>query len=366
MGLTGIMAKAVRSVPGISQSDEAGEKTEKLILEDPGPRPKIPELVLHLNLPESQPMERFGSCEPGKGPDCGARRPCWEEGPSGIRAKKREGEVSDKYQSEQRRCTTWPKPPPPPLSLWGASSIASTATAENLLADAGELRDRQLNEAIAELFAAVSAAEGGPWEGTPDLTEEALKDWMCDQDDGAEELKERITRKQRDMVRLAEEEEEEETPPRSQGSATTAATPQEARITSAGQQEVAWYQGERVSYQQVRQNGQVWGEQQGAELWQWRQVLELRETKVSRVQDLLAMIQREMGEIRDTVWRLEREKEDLGEQIIKIRESFDELRSFKDCRQDAMRLEEATTHGPRIPGSREELELKVAEANKKV
>ena len=56
-----------------------------------------------------------------------------------------------------------PKPPPPPPSSWGASSIAREATAENLLADAGELMDRQdkLNEAMVKLFSAVSAAGGG-------------------------------------------------------------------------------------------------------------------------------------------------------------------------------------------------------------
>ena len=49
-----------------------------------------------------------------------------------------------------------------------------------------------------------------------------------------------------------------------------------------------------------------------------------------------------------------------------MRESIKELRSIQDRRQDATRLEEATTHVTRIPGSREELELKVAEATKKV
>ena len=80
---------------------------------------------------------------------------------------------------------------------------------------------------------------------------------------------------------------------------------------------------------------------------QLRQVLQLREVKVSGVQDLLAMIRGEVGEIRETVGRLKREKEELGEHITEMRESIDGLRSFHDRRQDATRLEEATTHVPR-------------------
>ena len=56
----------------------------------------------------------------------------------------------------------------------------------------------------------------------------------------------------------------------------------------------------------------------------------------------------------------------VGEQTTEIRKSIDELRSFQRGRQDAIRREEATTQGPRMPGSREELELKVGEAIKKV
>ena len=66
-------------------------------------------------------------------------------------------------------------------------------------------------------------------------------------------------------------------------------------------------------------------------------------------QDLMAMI------------RLE-----VGEQTTELRKSIDELRSVQDRRRDAIWMEEATTQGPRIPGSLEELELKVVEATKKV
>ena len=105
-----------------------------------------------------------------------------------------------------------------------------------MLADAGELMDRhdKLTEAIVGLLAAVSSAGGGPWEGRLDLTEEALTDWMCDQDDRAEELKGRIERKQRELVRLAEVEEEEETPLRSQEPATAATTPRRPGLPVPG------------------------------------------------------------------------------------------------------------------------------------
>ena len=121
------------------------------------------------------------------------------------------------------------------------------------------MADRQdkLDEAFGKLVGAVSEAGGGPWEGRLDLTEEALTDWMCEQDDGVEELMERIARKQSELVRLAEVEEEDETPPRSRVTATAAATPQEAGIPGAGQLEAPWYQGERDSHQQARPVGQV-------------------------------------------------------------------------------------------------------------
>ena len=74
-----------------------------------------------------------------------------------------------------------PGPPSPPPSSGEASSIARKATAESLLADAGELTDRQdqLEVAAVHLQEEVSAAGGGPWEGRLDLTEEAMTEWMC-------------------------------------------------------------------------------------------------------------------------------------------------------------------------------------------
>ena len=131
-----------------------------------------------------------------------------------------------------------------------------------------------------------------------------------DQDDRVRELKERIAGKQGELVRMAEVEEEEETPLRSRGITAAAATPKEAGIHGAEQQGAAWYQGE---------------------------------------QDLVAMIRRE-----------------VGEQTTGIRKSIDELRSSQGCCQDARRREEATTQGLKVVGSREELELRVEEATKKV
>ena len=160
-------------------------------------------------------------------------------------------------------------------------------------------RQEKLDKAFGKLVGAMSEAGGGPWEGRLDLTGEALIDWMCEQDDGIEELKERITRKQRELVRMTEVEEEDETPPRSRVTAMAAATPQEAGIPAAGLLEAPWYRGKWGSHQQARLDRQVGG------------------------QDLIAII------------RLE-----VGEQTMVIRKSIDELRSFHCCRQDTIRREE--------------------------
>ena len=73
-----------------------------------------------------------------------------------------------------------PWPPSPSPSSGEAPSIAMETTAEDLLAGAGELADRQdkLNEAFLKLLSAVSTAGGGPWEGRLHLTEETLTDRM--------------------------------------------------------------------------------------------------------------------------------------------------------------------------------------------
>ena len=200
-----------------------------------------------------------------------------------------------------------PGPSSPPPSSRGPSSIARETAAEDLLAGAGELADRQdkLNKAFEELLATVSAAGGGPWEGRLHLTEETLLDWMCDQDDRVEELKEQIAKKQRELVWLTEVEEEDETPPRSRVIATAAATPQEAGIPGAGQLEAPWYQGKRGAHLQARPDRQVGGP------------------------DLIAMIQLEVGEQTAVIWM-----------------SIDEMRSCQSGLQDVIRREEATTRGP--------------------
>ena len=107
-----------------------------------------------------------------------------------------------------------PKPHPPPPSSWGASRIVSEATAENLLSGAEELISQQerMTEATTGLLAVVSEVGGGPWEACPGLTEKALTDWMEEQEYWVDELKERLDRKQRELVRLEEVEEEDLVP----------------------------------------------------------------------------------------------------------------------------------------------------------
>ena len=100
----------------------------------------------------------------------------------------------------------WPKPPPPPPASWGASSIVSEATPENLVSGSEELTAQQakMMEATTKLLAVVSEVGGGPWEASPGLTEGALTDWMGEQEDRVDELKERVERKQGELARLAE------------------------------------------------------------------------------------------------------------------------------------------------------------------
>ena len=108
-------------------------RLRRKILKDPGPRPIIPEHILHPVLPERHYRERCGTCNPCKAQDCESR---W-------RSAGGEKETPEVCESEQRRCVTWPKPHPPPPSSWGASSIVSEATAENLLSGAEELMSQQ-------------------------------------------------------------------------------------------------------------------------------------------------------------------------------------------------------------------------------
>ena len=111
---------------------------------------------------------------------------------------------------------------------------------------------------------------------------------MGNQDEIMDELQKLIAGKQGELVRLAEVEKEEETPLRSRGTATAAATPQEAGSKRAGQQEAAWYQGQQGPHTQARPDREVRG------------------------QDLVALIRRE-----------------VGEQTAEIRKSIDELTSFQ-------------------------------------
>ena len=90
------------------------------------------------------------------------------------------------------------------------------------------------------------------------------------------------------------------------------------------------------------------------------------ELQGAKVQNQLARIRLEVGELRETVGRLKKGKEGRGEWITEMGVSIDGRRSSQDGRQSKTRLEEITTPGPRIPGSWEELELKVAEAGQKV
>ena len=61
-----------------------------------------------------------------------------------------------------------------------------------------------MTEATTKLFLVLSEERGGPWEAGPELTKKNLTDWLGEQEDRVDELKERIERKQGELARLAE------------------------------------------------------------------------------------------------------------------------------------------------------------------
>ena len=110
------------------------------------------------------------------------------------------------------------KPLPPPPSSGGSSSADGKATAEDLNNNIEEMMSQQaqLERAVLRLLTVVTE-EGGPqWEDSPELTERALVDWLSQQEDRAEELRERLERKQRELVRAAEVEGDEWSPDKDQ------------------------------------------------------------------------------------------------------------------------------------------------------
>ena len=77
-------------------------KLQKKILEDPGPRPAIPEQILHPALSGRHPMERCGTCDPCKAQNCGSCRSCLEEGPIITRLQNQGTEAPGICEPEQR------------------------------------------------------------------------------------------------------------------------------------------------------------------------------------------------------------------------------------------------------------------------
>ena len=64
-------------------------KLQRKILEDLGPRPDIPEQILHPVRPGRHSIERCGTCDPYKAQDCGSCGSCLEEGPIITRVQNR-------------------------------------------------------------------------------------------------------------------------------------------------------------------------------------------------------------------------------------------------------------------------------------
>ena len=98
----------------------------------------------------------------------------------------------------------WPEPPPPPpssASSWGTSSIVSDATPDNLASGSKELVTQQakMTDATTKLLAVVSEVGGGPWDSSLGLTVGLLTDWLGEQEDRGDDLKEKVDRKQEEL-----------------------------------------------------------------------------------------------------------------------------------------------------------------------
>ena len=94
------------------------------------------------------------------------------------------------------------KPPAPPPSSRETSYGVREVTTENLLAAAGELKDRQdkLSRATAALIVAMKEAGEGPWEAGSGLREGALLRLLGEQVARMEDLKESLDQKRRELA----------------------------------------------------------------------------------------------------------------------------------------------------------------------
>ena len=67
-------------------------RLRRKILEDPGPRPAIPEPGVHPGIPGGHARERCGACDPCTAQNCGRCGSCREEGPAITGARDQGGE----------------------------------------------------------------------------------------------------------------------------------------------------------------------------------------------------------------------------------------------------------------------------------
>ena len=73
-------------------------------------------------------------------------------------------------------------------------------------------QEERMTEATTKLLAAVSEAGGGPWGADSGLTEKDLIAWLGVQEDRVDDLKEKLIRRKRELVRLEEVEEDNQVP----------------------------------------------------------------------------------------------------------------------------------------------------------
>ena len=129
--LSKVLPEALHGVDGGKRSARQGEegnnvrypeyvkmvkikrRLRRKILEDPGPRPAIPEPSLHPVIPGGQAREQCGACDHCKAQDCGRCSSCLKEGLAATGAQDQGREAPEGCESEQRRCMAWKKTHPP-------------------------------------------------------------------------------------------------------------------------------------------------------------------------------------------------------------------------------------------------------------
>ena len=127
-----------------------------------------------------------------QGGEIGKRR---MEDRQGGRGRQSQGTVApERREGHQENGASRTKLLPPTPSSGERSSADGKAAAEDPNSGIKEMMSQQaqLERVVLRLIAVVTEEGGAQWEDSPELTERALVDWLGQQEDRAEELRERI------------------------------------------------------------------------------------------------------------------------------------------------------------------------------